>query len=139
MLASAFLLILQVQGPVQAVPAPTLAAPPQTDLSLPVLKSGAMEADDYPRSSRRAEEEGRTLVSFVVTTDGTARDCRVERTSGFVALDTATCRIVDTRYRLEPARDSTGRAAETRAQQWVVWKLEPIEPKITSPPAGGKD
>lgn len=89
----------------------------------PILLNGKTEESDYPIEALRAGLTGRVLVSYLVSTDGRASDCRVERTSGHAVLDETTCRIVNTRYRLEPARDSTGRALEIRARQYISWTL----------------
>ncbi len=89
----------------------------------PALKDGRMEAIDYPARSLEREEEGSVSVTFTVMPDGRARDCQVLRSSGSPYLDEATCRIVNTRYRLEPARDINGNPLEARAMQIVEWRL----------------
>ena len=135
------LLALQASASPAGVPdawvsTPAPAAPRH---SRPVLKSGAMTADDYPIEALRNEVEGSVYVSFDIAADGRAHACRVERSSGFAVLDAATCRIVDTRYRLEPARDSEGRALPIRAEQWVKWQLPQLETDVISPRAAETD
>ena len=118
-------LILALQiGAATIAPPPERGWGPERNLSEPYIRSGMMTADDYPNASRRAEETGTVLVSYTITADGRALDCRVARSSGYPLLDEATCRIVETRYVLEPARDADGRAVEIRARQSVVWQLE---------------
>jgi protein TonB len=89
----------------------------------PCLISGTMDAYDYPEWSLERGEEGSVSVTFVVTAYGRARDCRVSKSSGFAALDQATCRVVHTRFRMEPARDIKGNPLEASAKQVVVWRL----------------
>ncbi len=89
----------------------------------PVLIDGRMGAPDYPARALEREEQGSVSVTFIVTADGRARDCQVLRSSGSPDLDEATCWIVNSRYRLEPARDINGNPLETPAQQIVVWQL----------------
>jgi len=89
----------------------------------PVLKTGKMEEGDYPTRSREVEEEGSVFITFIVMADGRARDCQVLRSSGYPALDEATCRVVNTRYRLEPAQNDKGNPVQTLASQNVVWRL----------------
>ena len=51
-----------------------------------------------------------------MTTGGRVEGCRVERSSGYQVLDTATCRLVTERFRFRPARDSAGRV--------IAWSLK---------------
>jgi periplasmic protein TonB len=41
----------------------------------------------YPDSARRMGWQGRVLLSFVVTANGSVRECRVVKSSGFLMLD----------------------------------------------------
>ncbi|MFV0624389.1 energy transducer TonB [Sphingomonas sp. ac-8] len=90
-----------------------------------ILLRGAIRDSDYPRAARRARVEGSVTVRFTVGTDGSATGCRIARSSGSAELDTATCRLIETRYRYAPARDAAGRAvAELRGWRQDWW-LEP--------------
>ena len=137
MVGTALYLMLQLTSATPAAaPPPPVATPAERKLTTPYLKSGAMNSSDYPKAALRQEQEGRVLVSYTVTAMGRAKECRIMRSSGHPALDEASCRIVDTRYVLEPARDEDGRAVPLLVSQWIVWEMEPPEtPPVTSPAA----
>jgi len=88
--------------------------------------AGRIVDSDYPRAARRARLEGRVRVRFTVSADGRATECRVTTSSGHAQLDTATCRLIERRYRFEPARDAQGRpVVETRAWEQRWWLERP--------------
>jgi protein TonB len=83
--------------------------------------SGTMTRKDIPRSVWKAETRGRVVVRFTVGADGRARDCHVRQTSGHPELDAITCRLIEQRFRFEPARDTAGRAVASPygwVQEW---------------------
>lgn len=86
--------------------------------------SGAIDgATDYPRAARRAGIQGSVSVRFTVKTDGSVAGCRVTRSSGHPALDETTCRLVQRRFRYEPARDAAGRPASENVSRTFDWLL----------------
>lgn len=83
--------------------------------------SGALTRKDIPRSVWQADTRGRVVVRFTVGADGHARDCHVRQTSGHAELDAITCRLIEQRFRFEPARDTAGRAVASPygwVQEW---------------------
>jgi protein TonB len=83
--------------------------------------SGAMTRKDIPRSVWNADTRGRVVVRFTVGADGRARDCQVRETSGHAELDAITCRLIEQRFRFEPARFANGRAVASPygwVQEW---------------------
>ncbi|WP_323798843.1 TonB family protein [Parasphingorhabdus sp.] len=83
--------------------------------------SGAMTRKDIPRSVWNADTRGNVVVRFTVGADGRARDCRISQSSGHPALDKITCRLIEARFRFEPARDERGRAVASPygwVQEW---------------------
>lgn len=117
----------QVAPPVFAPPAPPAPpAPVATAAPTPATPKGrgnGISEDDYPDASRRAEEQGVTRVTYTVTTDGRAANCRVTATSGSTRLDDATCKIIERRFRFNPAtRD--GKPVEETKSQPVRWQLK---------------
>jgi protein TonB len=70
---------------------------------------GSIEESDYPRRAYEAGAGGTVLLRFTVQTDGSVRGCRVTRSSGFPELDDTTCRLIERRFRYQPARDNFGR------------------------------
>jgi len=103
---------------------PPVAAPPATPPSpaTPKGRGNTMSEDDYPDASRRAEEQGVTRVSYTVTTDGRATGCTVSQSSGFPRLDEATCKIVERRFRFNPATRDGQPVTETKSQS-IRWQL----------------
>ena len=85
------------------------------------LIRGRILDSDYPRSASRARAGGTVTVAFTVQTDGHASGCRIMRSSGNAELDETTCRIIERRFRYEPARNSEGRPVPQVvgwAQRW---------------------
>lgn len=89
-----------------------------------VLTSGSITAADYPRAAAKARAEGAATVRFIVDPVGRPRDCRIVVTSGHALLDTATCRLIEERFRYEPARDARGNSVADVAGWQQRWWLE---------------
>jgi hypothetical protein len=69
--------------------------------------------------------------------------CTIDQSSGTSALDRATCRIMRSRARYTPARDSNGNAVPSPVEEEVTWTLPPgwddppvIQYSNSPPPAG---
>lgn len=80
--------------------------------------------DDYPLPAKFFEQEGSVEVVVTVDDDGKVADCIVDRSSGYPALDTQTCRLFWLRARFEPGRDETGRIAARVYRRTIIWRLE---------------
>jgi periplasmic protein TonB len=68
-------------------------------------------------------------VSYLVWTDGSVRDCEIERSSGSRILDRATCDLITRRFRFWPSRDERGRpvpAVILESHSWVL-DIEPVQ------------
>lgn len=86
--------------------------------------AGTIADRDYPRRARRRRAEGSVKARFTIGTDGRARDCTVVGSSGDSDLDSATCRLIERRFRYRPARDAAG-AAVIEERGWRQdWWLE---------------
>lgn len=117
--------------PARVAPPPiTRAEPAPAALPLPpgaIAPTGNaaewISADDYPIESIRREEQGKSLVRWVVDPDGRVRRCGTVSSSGFPRLDAAACAAIIRNARYAPARDASGRAIATTAQRRVVWLL----------------
>lgn len=95
------------------------------------LIAGAIRDRDYPRAARAARREGSVTVRFTVSPEGRVHDCIVAHASGDAALDAATCRLIERRFRYAPARDATGTpVAEQRGWRQDWW----LEPPVTQRP-----
>ena len=78
---------------------------------------------DYPASAARNEEQGTTRFRLAVGPDGRVKDCTVTGSSGSSALDSATCRIMKSRARFTPARDSDGNPTGDSVSNAIRWVL----------------
>jgi protein TonB len=94
--------------PVQEVPPPprALAAP----VTGPVTLGGELSVvcserppPDYPPTSRRIGEQGRTVIRVELDTEGRIADARIDARSGSERLDNAALAAVK-RWRCQPAR-----------------------------------
>jgi periplasmic protein TonB len=79
--------------------------------------------EDYPSSAIRNEEQGTTRFRLGVGADGRVTECTVTRSSGSSALDAATCRLMKSRARFSPARDSGGRPVSDSVASGIRWVL----------------
>lgn len=75
----------------------------------------------YPPLSRRLGEMGRVTVEFVIGIDGSAADPKIEKSSGFPALDAAALASMKT-WRYHPALDK-GNPVATRSHAQIGWVL----------------
>ena len=80
--------------------------------------SGSISRRDIPRSVWNAGKRGNVVAHFTVGVDGRASDCRILQSSGHPSLDATTCRLIEERFRFEPARDRRGRAV-ARPYGWL--------------------
>jgi protein TonB len=79
--------------------------------------------EDYPGTAVRNEEQGTTRFRLGVGPDGKVTDCTVTGSSGSSALDSATCRLMKSRARFAPARDSDGRQVPDSVTSAIRWVL----------------
>jgi protein TonB len=80
--------------------------------------------DDYPSAAIRAEEQGTARARLTIGANGRVADCSITQSSGSSSLDSTTCRILRSRARFTPAKDSTGAAVtdtyNTPPIRWVL-------------------
>lgn len=89
--------------------------------SLPRHLEGRITNRDFPRAARQQSARGKVITRFTITPEGEARNCRIKQSSGNDALDTATCRLIEARFRYQPARNDRGDAISHPAgwiQDW---------------------
>jgi periplasmic protein TonB len=87
--------------------------------------SGQIDRRDYPADANRAGATGSVTAHFDVGADGRVSGCVVARSSGNAALDRATCRLIEQRFRYQPARNPAGDAVPSVAGWRQDWWLEP--------------
>ncbi len=78
---------------------------------------------DYPASALARGEQGIVRFRLAVGVDGRVADCEIIRTSGSTALDNATCRIMRSRARFTPARNSNGNPVPASIESEIGWHL----------------
>lgn len=87
--------------------------------------SGRIEHSDYPRDAGDAGAEGTVVVHFDVGAEGHVTGCKVADSSGNAELDAVTCRLVEQRFRYEPAKDAQGRAVPAFIEWTQIWWIGP--------------
>ena len=103
-----------------APPSPRTVEPARARANLAAYISN----DDYPASALRDEEQGTTGFRLTVGPDGRVANCSVTSSSGSAALDTTTCRIMSSRARFTPARDSNGQPTTDTVSARITWRIE---------------
>jgi len=110
---------------IQAPPAPP--APPPAKIQRAQSARGNLlslfSTDDYPESAIRSNAEGTTAVRLTIGTNGRVTNCEITSSSGHSDLDNATCRILTSRARFTPAKDSNGNPTTDTYPQRVTWRL----------------
>ncbi len=97
----------------------------------PRWRSGAIRNSDYPDAASRANAGGTVEVRLAIAVDGRVTACSVMRSSGRSDLDSATCRLVQRRFRFHPARNSAGEAVAGSygwRQRWWLGAAEGAPP-----------
>jgi protein TonB len=109
-----------------APPAPP--APPPVRRVEPKSVSGNLQGlirgEDYPSSALEREEQGVVAVSLQIGTNGRVSGCSVTSSSGSRALDSATCRVLTSRAKFTPARDSSGNPTTGSFSARIRWQIE---------------
>lgn len=81
-------------------------------------------ADDYPTAAVRRDETGNVRARLAIGADGRVAGCRIVESSGSATLDQATCRILKSRARFTPAKDSNGRlTSDDYLTPTISWRL----------------
>jgi protein TonB len=110
----------QVQAPavVQAAPAPPK---PGTNIKMDPRHPLKIGEEYYPDASKRANEEGRCVVTVTVSADGRITNETIQTSSGFPRLDEACLKGVHGQ-RMIPATEE-GKPVEKTVALPIVWKL----------------
>jgi protein TonB len=117
---------IEYTRPAVAAVAPPPPAPPARKLEPARARANLasyVSNDDYPASAIRSEEQGVTKFRLAVGPNGRVTDCTVTGSSGSTALDSATCRLMKSRARFTPARDSDGRPTSDQVSNAIRWVL----------------
>jgi protein TonB len=116
-----------VFSPPPAPPRPP--APPPPVRSVPPRSAsgnlqGLITSNDYPAQAIENEEQGTVTVSLQIGSNGRVTGCSTTGSSGSRTLDSTTCRILTSRARFTPARDSQGNPTSGTFSQRITWRLE---------------
>ena len=115
--------VSNVQPPQQDLhaQAPAAVAAPGPSVVRAVVDMTSCDKPEYPRNSLRNEEHGTTRISFLIGVDGHVADSKVDKTSGFRALDAAA------KNALSLCKFKPGTIDGKPQQSWTVadyvWKL----------------
>jgi protein TonB len=112
-------------------PAPTYVAPPAPPP--PAAKPGTapklhgnrlmlITTDDYPPSSLRREEQGKVEVRFDISEKGRVENCVVTK-SVSPDLDAATCRLIASRFKYDPATEDGQPVRVVGKSDAVKWQI----------------
>jgi periplasmic protein TonB len=104
-------------------PAPAARAAPSAPRPPTDWPFRRFSPDDYPAAADRGDDQGFVAYRLEIGPDGRVSNCTILQSSGSLALDTGTCRIVSSRSRFTPARDSEGRYVPDYRDGWVTWRL----------------
>lgn len=127
---------INIQVPVQQAPTITVVSPtpppapvaivptpaPAQVRTAPVVLAASCEKPEYPSASRRANETGTVLLSFLIEVNGKVIESKVEGSSGYRRLDEAARAGLE----LCKFRPATVNGQPTRAWARIeyVWRLE---------------
>ena len=88
------------------------------------LVGGRITNADYPKSATAARQGGSVTAHFTVGADGRPTKCRVVKSSGNADIDATTCRLIEQRFRYEPARNKAGHPISDVTGWQQTWWLE---------------
>jgi periplasmic protein TonB len=106
-------------APVAPAPAASAEGPVHTPA---VVDAASCGKPDYPSASRRANETGTVLLSFLIDEDGKVVESKVERSSGYRRLDDAAREALGL-CKFRPATEN-GKPMRAWARLEYVWTLE---------------
>ena len=120
--------LVRTEGPPPLITVPI--APPTVQVGPGGARAKAnlaslISADDYPADARQAGVQGTTGFKLTVGPDGLVTDCTILQSSGSASLDAASCRLMRSRARFEPARDKEGRPTSDVVTTRIAWRLPP--------------
>ena len=109
------------QAAVQAPPPPPAPPAPPRVAERAIQRGGSISDEDYPSSSIRNEEQGTSVATFTIGTEGRVVACNASGASP--TLDAETCKLIMRRFRFKPAKDGSGQPIEETKSQRVTWRL----------------
>jgi protein TonB len=122
--------ITTVSAPPPVAPPPVLAPPavvaPRFTPVAAQAKGNTAEwatPDDYPSRPLREGVQGVTGFRVTIGTNGRVTACEITNSSGNAELDAATCKLVTSRARFNPAKDGEGQLTTGYYSNRVKWQI----------------
>lgn len=84
---------------------------------------GWISNNDYPRRDLTRGNEGTASYNLVIGSDGRVDACEIVASSGHSGLDRATCRLIESRARFDPATGSSGSPIVGTYSGSVTWQI----------------
>ncbi|HYD81291.1 MAG TPA: TonB family protein [Paucimonas sp.] len=111
-------------NPTFARPQPPVDAKPAAGPSrvAAVVDFSTCAKPEYPRNSQRNEEQGTVTLAFLIGVDGSVKEAKIEKSSGFRELDRAAQRGLS-QCKFKPALVE-GKPQEGWSSVQYVWRLE---------------
>jgi protein TonB len=94
---------------------------------------GRIRDSDYPQAAAQAHASGIVSVKYRVNVDGRVSDCQVTHSSGSGVLDSATCAMIEKRFRYDPARDADGRPVTSYVVDDQSWEIQHLSDDADTP------
>jgi periplasmic protein TonB len=110
----------ELQRPAPPAPAASPAKGPARTAA--VVNFDTCAKPEYPKSSLRNEETGTSTISFLIGADGSVKDAKLTKSSGFRDLDKAAQSAL-AKCRFKPATEN-GQPVETWQPVAYVWNLD---------------
>ena len=85
------------------------------------MRMAALVSGNYPPLALREGRQGTVRMLVMVKANGTARKCRIRRSSGHADLDAAACRVMLQYGRFTPATDDEGKPTEGKARMSITY------------------
>lgn len=126
------LCVFSVTPPPNAVVAPAPPPPPSPTPGTrvqPISPGAWVTNDDYPPAAIRGGQQGTTSFRLDIDGKGMVTECTVTGSSGSQLLDDATCVLLKTRARFQPALDAQGRPIDAVYSNRFRWELPQQPPQ----------
>ena len=85
--------------------------------------AGWVTTEDYRSRWINEGLTGTARFRLSIGKDGRVTDCRITRSTGHAALDSATCSVLERRARFTPSKDGAGNPVTGTYENAVVWRL----------------
>ena len=82
-----------------------------------------IKTSDYRTSWIRRGYEGQARFTLEVSASGKVTDCTVTGSTGYTALDRATCQLISSRAVFTPAKDASGASVAGSYSNTVNWRI----------------